>query len=1306
MTQNQLVNITTRGGVITAEFLENMKTETVRNPLIKPQTFVTFNKPAPENQSKLDEQIYISFKNLVERWDAISNFYENMDISDTRKKWIIPVLRELGFDPQFNREDVLVEGDERLKFKLSHRGWVSPKAPLIQTVVAKQELEAKHMDGGSRRSPHDEMQTFLNVSKDHKWGIVTNGILFRILRDFFHTTTKGYVEFDVENIMRSRNYHEFMAFYRIAHASRFLEDEGGISPLEQFYKESVAAGVKVGQNLQGNVKRAIEVLGNGFLTPEHIQQMIEDEEFSKSYYSEILRVIYRILFLLYAEQRAMLPTRDSLYIEEYGITHLREIAERLKGEDNYYDLWEGLKVTFEMLSKGCEPLKVFPYNGSLFDDANIPTIQELKIKNHDLLEAIRCLTLIEEERLLKRINYLDLGVEEIGSIYESLLDFTPRVLSSEIELDGTRIPANMFFLDPRGSARKTTGSYYTNPQLVDELIKSALKPVTERKLEESKDKEAGLLSLKVCDPACGSGAFLIAATNYLGKELAKVRTDQSEPPDEDMRLGRRDVLQHCIYGVDLNPMAVELAKVSLWIDSSVKDFPLNFLDHHIKCGNSLLGATPELIDKGIPNEAFNQVEGDMSEFVKKIKDKNKSEIKQRILEEYGREEKHTWAVEYGRLSEINETDVYSVKEKQDCYNAIIESPTRHHEKLIADTWCSIFFWSLAEDSPLPPTESTLRIMRNDTIDDCLDDRTKSKIIELSDEHRFFHWNLEFPDVFNRERKGFDCILGNPPWERIKLQEKEFFSGRVEAIEKATTAAKRKTLISKLQETNKILWNEYKIAIRESEHVSKFMRKSNKFPLTGRGDINTYPLFAELGSELINIGGRFGLVVKTGMVTDDTLKDFTGSLIDKKKLISLIDFSNKKGLFPGVEPNERFSLLTATSEGLGSEEFSISILNETVDEFVNSQRFFSLTPEDILKMNPNTCTLPLFYYPKDADVCKKIYENNSIIINLSSDSPINPWGVEYYRMFDMTNDSDKFREKEWLHENGFYLENGTFIKDDELYLPLYEAKLFDLFDYRYGTFEGIPREKRFGIKAEPNHPSDEIKEKPYFEIIPRYWVHSNEVIRNYESKNIQKDAIFVFRNTCRTYTDSRTARGTLIPFAAASNGCPLMIFRDEHDVPRPKRMILFTCLFSSFTFDFIVRQKMSGGNLNKFIVIQIAIPPPDKFEKIFRINGIEKKADEWIIESASKLLCNTNSMLPFFKKLGIHDIYPWKADQRIYDICLLDAIVTKIYGLSKLDYEYILDRFPILSRQETEIFGEFLSKKLCLEYYDVVQEVKS
>ena len=1268
MTQNQLVNITTRGGVITAEFLENMKTETVRNPLIKPQTFVTFNKPAPENQSKLDEQIYISFKNLVERWDAISNFYEDMIISDARKKWIIPLLRELGYDPQFNREDVLVEGDERLKFKLSHRGWVSRKAPLIQTVVAKQELEAKHIEGGSRRSPHDEMQTFLNVSKDHKWGIVTNGILFRILRDFFHTTTKGYVEFDVENIMRSRNYHEFMAFYRIAHASRFLEDEEGISPLEQFYKESVAAGVKVGQNLQGNVKKAIEVLGNGFLTPEHIQQMIEDEEFCMYYYSEILRVIYRILFLLYAEQRAMLPTRDSLYIEEYGITHLREIAERLKGEDNYYDLWEGLKVTFEMLSKGCEPLKVFPYNGSLFDDANIPTIQELKIKNHDLLEAIRCLTLIEEERLLKRINYLDLGVEEIGSIYESMLDFTPRVLASELEINGLRVPANSFFLDPRGSARKTSGSYYTNPRLVDELIKSALKPVTEKKMEVAEDKERAILSLKVCDPACGSGAFLIAATNYLGKELAKVRTEQSEPPDNDMRQARRDVLQHCIYGVDLNPMAVELAKVSLWIDAAVKDLPLNFLDHHIKCGNSLVGATSELLGNGIPDEAFKPVKGDDKVFSKAIRNRNKKErghLGHRTLEQFGRDEKQTWALEYGRLSEFNETDIYTVNEKKECYNAIIESPRRHHEKLIADTWCSAFFWPLYEGAPFPPTEATLRILYKDMTDERVDPLTKSKILELAGEYKFFHWYLEFPDVFDREEKGFDCVLGNPPWERIKLQEKEFFADRFPEISNAPTANARRKLIQNLINSDNSIASEYSRALRMSMCESKYLRLSNNFQLTSSGDINTYAVFTELARMLINPQGRVGIVIPSGIATDYTYSNFFTDLVETNQLVSLYDFENREGLFPGTHRQYKFSLLTLSSSEISKGDYAFFL--HTLDELTDD-RLFTLSKEDLFLINPNTRTVPILRTHHDAELIKKIYRNVPVLINDATEE--NPWGVSFQSMFHMTNDSQLFHTREQLENRGYLLNGNCFVQDDEIYLPLYEGKMMSQFDHRFAHADV----KEYEI-------NNVLKTDPSFYVLPRFWVNQSDVIRFL----FNQEFALGFRGITNPENE-RTTIAAIVPRAGCGNSLPLITISDSSAA----NIAILLANLNTFVVDWVARMKTASRNMNFFIVKQLPILPLNHYNHFHK---------EFIVSRVLELTYTAWDLKKFAQGCGYNGPpFNWDEDRRFQLRCELDAFFAHLYCISEEELDYILETFPVVKRKDLKMFKEHKTKNMILSFY--------
>jgi len=771
-------NISTRGGLITADFIENLRQDSLSQDYnVDYKNFPTYTSSAPENQRLLDEQIKKIFDNLIERYDAISEFYTTYEISDARQKWMIPFLKALGFDPIYVKGSISFAEDERLIFRLSHQGWDSASAMYIHTVTPKQDLEKRPEEERRKWSPHEEMQRFLNTTKAHNWGIVTNGILLRIQREFFHTTTKAYVEFDIDNIMRERNFRDFRILYRLAHVSRFLPRLNEKYIIEKYFEMSRSAGVRVYEDLQKNVKNAIEVLGNGLLNDTLRQQLTENDEGCRAYYQEIHRIIYRIMFLLYAEQRAMLPTRGSLFIDEYSITKLREIAERRREPDDHTDLWEGLKVTFRMLQKGCNPLKVFPYNGSLFDDIATPLINTTTIHNNTLLEAIRYLTLVEDERMSKRINYLDIGVEEMGSIYESLLDYKPKIFTTQQIVPimdkknkkqiGERIvPAFIFFLDPRGTDRRSTGSYYTESNLVDELISHSLKPVAEQKIEAAttkEAKEAAILSLKVCDPACGSGAFLIAAMNYLGKELAKIRTEQSEPPDDDIRKARREVLQHCIYGVDKNPMAVELAKVSLWIDAAVKDVPLNFLDHHIKCGDSLVGATPELIRDGILDKAFEKKGDDVEEIVNRYKKQNKLEHRQRTVDESDYEVNLKCTEAYERLANLMEQNVADVYKKKELYDKIISSPEWKAHKFAADAWCATFFWKFTTGSPIPPTQAILRILKNDPKSEAVNNATRDEIIRLQEQYRFFHWWLEFPDVYGRAEKGFDVFLGNPPF---------------------------------------------------------------------------------------------------------------------------------------------------------------------------------------------------------------------------------------------------------------------------------------------------------------------------------------------------------------------------------------------------------------------------------------------------------------------------------------------------------------------------------------------------------------
>jgi hypothetical protein len=333
----------------------------------------------------------------------------------------------------------------------------------------------------------------------------------------------------------------------------------------------------------------------------------------------------------------MLPSRGSLYAEEYSITKLRSIAEDFDPSypDNHHDLWEGLKVTFKIISQGCEELKVFGYNGELFDNSKLLLLNRLSIKNYDLLAAVKNLCIIQEENVQKRINYLDLGVEEIGAIYESLLQYVPRISDKRLTIRDEQIPAKRFFLDPRGFLQKTSGSYYTDHRLIEALICSTLSPVLERKLKDTVDtKQKSLLRLRVCDPSCGSGAFLIAATNYLAKELARLKSGDIEPEDTEIRMARREVLQHCIYGVDKNPMAVELTKVSLWINAAVENMPLNFLDHHIKCGDSVIGISKKMLENEIPDSAFNPIQNDDKMYAKKIRLLNKKAREQTTFSEY------------------------------------------------------------------------------------------------------------------------------------------------------------------------------------------------------------------------------------------------------------------------------------------------------------------------------------------------------------------------------------------------------------------------------------------------------------------------------------------------------------------------------------------------------------------------------------------------------------------------------------------------------------------------------------------------
>jgi len=905
--------------LLSENLLESLGQENSRHKFAQPESFSCEINSAKEINKNFSSQIAEAYENLIVRWDLLSSDFPSMNLSDLREKWVKYFFSQFGFDLQYQKS--AIEADSGNKFILSYRGWEGANAPIVHSSSFQQDLDDRSKEQTRKYSSHDTLQRFLNQSNSDLWGIVTNGRYLRILRDFSHQSRKAYVQFDLEMLFEGRHYEDFRILYRLIHPSRFIPKEDEKCILENLFEESKSAGVAIGEDLRKNISSAIESLANGFLlaTPDLLNRLVDNTENCMQFYQQILRIIYRILFLFYAEQRRLMPTRSTLYAQEYSLSSLRDKVERGETiDEEQFDLWEGLKATFNMVYHGVPELGITSYNGQLFNPDSIHWLINSQCRNDKLLMAIKYMSLFEKKGIPHRISYIELNVDEIGAIYESLLAYIPRISSKMENLGDTNkkntpnshneIPPNTFFLDPRGTSRKTSGSYYTHPGLVNALIESALIPVVETKIEEAgpdKDnQEKALLSLKICDPACGSAAFLISATEYLGDKLAKIRIQDEYPNDTQIRHARRDVLRRCIYGVDLNPMAVELAKVSLWLTAATNDLPLNFLDHRIKCGNSLIGATPELIKKGIPPEAYSPVEGD---------DKNIARKRMKIAREYYQrkeQERNQLVINVIRKSvedqtfrvmdlseKYGENSTQEQKEIEKAYKKSREDYAYKRSKYIADYWTAAFFWKHNDDAKNYPTPMMLDyLLKNVTVQ--LTGELGNNIKEIVKEFKFFHWHLEFPEVF--ANGGFDCILGNPP----------FMGGK-----KISTF-----LGEKLRNYLTLVYSPFS---NTTDLCAGFFRKA---------------------FDVINKDSFFGLIATNSIGQGDTRVASLASIINSGGVIT---FANRFVKWPG-SANVEVNLVTIHKGAWGKDrfldKFLVSCISSRLDDLIDDE------PYDLIQNN--------------------------------------------------------------------------------------------------------------------------------------------------------------------------------------------------------------------------------------------------------------------------------------------------------------------------------------------------------------------
>lgn len=1154
-----------------------------------------------------------------------------------------------------------------------------------------------------------------------------------------------------------------------------------------------------------------------------------------------------------------------LYRDFYSMSRLRDMATRIRGS-HHGDLWCQFRMVCHALSDDpkaeiTRKSLALPVLGSmLWDPESIQDLVSSHITNADFLDALRHLAFTRQDRNLRPVDFRNLAAEELGGIYEGLLALSPRLeggasysyeelAGSERKTTGSYYTPDSLVqclldsaLDPvvearlnearklakrpgAGTGRKTAPAEaasaawekVASPRGGDGAFspeEQELLPVWYRKvrsetgwgvpLDFSFLAEKALLSLKICDPACGSGHFLVGAAHRLARHLSRIRSEaegESEPSPLLYQHALRDVIGKCLYGVDLNPMAAELCRVSLWLEALEPGKPLSFLDHHIRVGNSLLGTTPEFIRDGIPDEAFSPLEGDEKTVCAALKKRNKSEKKKvevDLFSDLGVEDEANLSATAQALEDMPDDSPKDVRAKCDFLRQFEDSQEYRREKALADAWCAAFLFEKRirtdpGDKRFPSREIigiTQRTLRDLSAGRPLPEELSREILDLAKQYRFFHWHLAFPEVFGSSKNasatkseigrglvpnilssfdmvaspgnpepprlsptGFDCILGNPPWEHVELKEKEWFADKSPEILKAGTGSKRKEQIKLLGHKSPGIYREYLLAVRSYHGICGYIGNSGAYPLCGRGRINLYSVFAELMRRILKSDGRLGCILPSGISTDDTTKFFFQDLTERGALVSLFDFENRSKLFPEVDSRMKFCLLTlrgrGESGGMGrssspsvhgersdSSPAEFVFFAHSVEDLQDPDRRFTLSAEDIALLNPNTRTCPIFRSPRDAELTKAIYRRVPVLLREARDGrpEENPWGIQFKQgLFNMTSDSHLFRTREQLVSDGWQLDGNVYRKKskpdmfgevEEACLPLYEAKMIHQFDHRWATYEG-EKTRDFGL---------EEKQDPSAVVFGRYWVHESKVKAALNRVGWKHPWLLGWRDICRS-TDERTVIAGIIPRAAVGNKIPL-IFISSSDTE--SAMMIYANL-NSLVVDYCARQKMGGTTLNYFIFKQI---PSILSEVVTRnLPLIGRSAAEHVGNCVKELVCVSEDMMPLVDPTNDRDEYSapfrWDEERRFLLRAELDAAFFHLYLPSEPDgnwrmarksegcpqdetpeqletlrkhfptpreaVAYILDTFPIVRKKEEAKWGEYRSRRVILEIYDAMQE---
>ena len=1336
--------------------------------------------------------------------------------AETEQHVIFPLLRSLGWKDAYARQKPLGRDlpDVLLFPEPSKSGWSDEQAKLQAVAVQENKRWNLPLDSreGREQAPSTQMLRYLTNAASIpggkiRWGVLSNGRLWRLYSQDASSRSEEFLELDIGKIIGLKDERErdkwlrvFMLMFR---QQAFIPDPA--LDKRTFHQYAVNEGrlwerkitVELSRVLLEGDEPTLPILARGLARV--MPGDPADPQFRADLREAAATVLFRLLFIFYAEDRGLLPVHEDDV--PVSLSDIRDkIAQKIDDPRNlafasglhaYYD---DFVAVCQLVDRGDEALKLPPYNGGLF--SNDGPLAGLKIPDNIFAPVVESLSRwqLPSEEKKTRINYRDLSVQHLGAVYEQLLEreFAYHSESGEVQVR----------LSPY--ARKAGGSYYTPESLVRLIIRRTVGPLTDKKIaafshvaKRNKPKPSlaelleldparAILNLKICDPAMGSGHFLVSLVDYiadralesidraeqdaqdycgmeyhspLAAELAEMRKNiilRSKRPLESERLGdrllmRRLVLKRVVYGADKNPLAAELAKLSLWLHTFTVSAPLPFLDHHLRDGDSLFGQSLNpaiVIAKASGGKKFAET---ISHAAKKSADLM-AEVENRSDADI--EQAKESAVRFAQFAEKNETTArflsllhaekwFVADEKSRRIPARIQRENKKARDEALDVFCSsqlgdpesiLAEWKLLE-SPKP--HKCADIMRN----------ILARAAILHSREKPLHWDSAFPGVWplqNGETPvgGFDAVIGNPPWERMKMQEVEWFKLRDPDVAKIKPTHRRQEEIAKRRKRGDALIHEYDEAIRAADIAMRIVRESDDYPLLSGGDTNLNSLFVERALTLIRPNGMVGLLVPSAIYSDKTAADFFRKMTEDSRIAAIYDFqngipkfrnndeeadeeeggendgnNNSSSFFPNVHRQLRFcAFVFGGAEQKFDNPVGAFFLHSPrqVDE---AERLIEINPEHFSLVNPNTRTMPTFRSRRDMKIILSIYRRLPI---MREDGKSAVWPLRYNRMFDLANDTEHFKTASNLDKEGFIRVAGCIYKRGvKRCLPLYVGRMMYHFNHRNASMVKTGKGVMKPYKSKLSLPKQLCD--PTFLPEPEFWVNADRV--NADNIHFPEELgwALAFRDITGA-TNERTIVAALIPRVPCGHTLPLLL----PELPSPPKDMddkqavrkwhkareaaladyranapLYLANMCSFALDYVCRQKMQGSHLSLYILEQLPVIPAFAYGRKFG----KKTAADIVRRHILQLTYVAEDMRPFARDMGYDgNPFKWDEEERAHLRARLDALYFILYGIDREDVMHIMSSaFATVKAREKKAHGCFRSRDLILAYMNALEK---